>query len=314
MDDHRQHPSLDAAASALAARQHALLAVRQLRELGFSQDMVRTRIVTGRYERVRRGVVAIAGVPPSYEQAVLSAVLAAGLTAAASHFTATKLRALPTPDHDRIEITTVLERQPRLPGVWAHRSGLLVDNDRTEVGGIPVHSVERTIADLSGRLTPTELATLLDESLRRRLTSLRRLWWVHGRLPLAPGRNPSRLESLLCSRTPEYELLESELEERVYEAIRAAGLPLPVPQHQIVVGGRRRRLDFAYPEARVALEIDGFEWHSSRQAFDDDRLRGNEIALAGYVSLHFTSATSNDQIVAQVRRALEHPFVQKPAS
>jgi hypothetical protein len=302
MDDDRQR--LDACANRLAARQHQLLTIGQLRRLGFSRDMIRHRIASHRFERVRRGVVAIAGATPTYERSVLAAVLAAGETAAASHLTAAELWRLPAPAGDRIEITTVLERQPRQPGVRWHRSGLLRDLDRTSIDAIPVHTVERTVADLSGRLGDLALAVMVDDALRRRLTTLTRLWRVHERLPLAPGRNPNRLEQVLRTRLPGIADLESPLEERVYEVLRVAGLPLPVPQHPVTVDGKRRRIDLAYPDARIAIEVDGFDVHSTRSAFDDDRLRGNGIALAGYLVLHFTSAMSDEQIVETVRTAL----------
>jgi hypothetical protein len=296
---------LDLCATRLAARQQQLLTIDQLRRLGFSRDMVRHRLRTHRFERMRRGVVGIAGAPPSFERMVLAAVLAAGETAAASHLTAAALWKLVAPEGDSIEVTTVLERQPRQPGVRGHRSGLLSDLDRTTLHAVPVHSVERTAADLSGRLTDAALAALVDDALRRRLTTMTRLWRVHERLPLAPGRNPARLERVLATRLPDVAALESPLEERVYETIRAGGLPLPVPQHWVTLaGGERRRLDFAYPDLMVAIEVDGFDPHSTRTAFDDDRVRNNGLTLAGYLVLHVTSAMTDEQIVDAVRSAL----------
>lgn len=309
MDDSHADPDLRAAA--LASRQHGVLSLDQLVRLGITRKMVRHRVGSGRLTPLRRGVFVVAGAPATYEQSVLSAVLAAGATAAASHLTAASLWKLLLPAPERIEVTTVLERQPRIPGVWAHRSGLLLDLDRSALRRIPLHTVERTLCDLSGRLAPDALGKGLDDALRRRLTTLTRVWRVHERLPLAPGRAPKRLERVLIARTPATSMMESALEDRVFEVIRAAGLPLPIPQHQIVLAGRTRRIDFAYPDERIAIEVDGFEFHAPRQVFDDDRMRGNEVALAGFTPLHFTSTTTDEQIVEHVTRALHRAFVQK---
>jgi very-short-patch-repair endonuclease len=50
------------------------------------------------------------------------------------------------------------------------------------------------------------------------------------------------------------------------------GLPEPVLQYEIVdKDGRLWRVDFAWPDRRVAVEFDGFDWHSSREALRKDR-------------------------------------------
>jgi len=64
----------------------------------------------------------------------------------------------------------------------------------------------------------------------------------------------------------------------------AAGLPTPAIQPRI----GRYRVDFAYPDARVAIEADGFRWHSSRQQFERDRARRNALTAMGWTVLHVT--------------------------
>ena len=89
------------------------------------------------------------------------------------------------------------------------------------------------------------------------------------------------------------------------EVLRRAGLPLPIAQHRVVVGGRSRRLDYAYPEHKIAIEFDGFAEHGLlRSTFDDDRVRGNALALDGWLVLHFTSRSTDAEIVGRTREAL----------
>jgi hypothetical protein len=98
----------------------------------------------------------------------------------------------------------------------------------------------------------------------------------------------------------------SERELDVLRILRRAGLPLPVQQYPIVVAGRQRYLDYAYPAAKVYLEWDGFAEHGLlREVFDDDRDRNGELAILGWLGLAFTSNTRPEDLVRRVERALE---------
>ncbi len=72
-------------------------------------------------------------------------------------------------------------------------------------------------------------------------------------------------------------------EMRVVRGLLAAGLPEPVRQHEILHDGLFvARVDLAYPEHRLALELDGFRWHAGRGPFRSDRLRRNRVETAGW--------------------------------
>jgi very-short-patch-repair endonuclease len=78
-----------------------------------------------------------------------------------------------------------------------------------------------------------------------------------------------------------------------------------VHQHPVEVGGRRRHLDLAYPAERLGIEFDGFAEHGLlRSTFDDDRVRDNDLRLAGWLMLHFTSRSKPAEIVETTARAL----------
>ena len=94
---------------------------------------------------------------------------------------------------------------------------------------------------------------------------------------------------------------ESRPELRVLRVLAAGGLAAPVQQHWVKVGDDRFRLDLAYPEAKVAIEYDGWDAHRSRSAFDSDRRRDRVLQLAGWVVLRLTSQTPDAELVATVR-------------
>lgn len=93
---------------------------------------------------------------------------------------------------------------------------------------------------------------------------------------------------MLSTLDPRLELAESDLETLLCVLIERAGLPAPVLQHRVVVGGRRFRIDVAYPEQRVAIEGDGFEFHTDHDVFELDRVRQNALVLEGWRVLRFT--------------------------
>jgi hypothetical protein len=68
-------------------------------------------------------------------------------------------------------------------------------------------------------------------------------------------------------------------------------LPAPVQQHAVRLGdGRRIRLDAAWPELRVAVELDGAAFHGSRTARERDLRRDTALAALGWVVLRFSYA------------------------
>jgi very-short-patch-repair endonuclease len=191
-----------------------------------------------------------------------------------------------------------------MPGVRAHRTIAFLACEHTVRRKIPVTTVARTLVDLSGSFAVPQLGRMADRALRKgtlRLDDLRKC--VAG-LPPAPGRHPSRIMRLLRRRLRGYEPGESDLEMRFVRGLVAAGLPEPVQQHRITVGKRRCRIDLAYPGSRIAIEVDGWEYHGSRSSFDEDRTRANDLVVAGWRVLRFTSSTTDAQAAATVRAAL----------
>ncbi len=282
--------------------QYGLVTVAQLTSIGFTEDAIRHLVRTGRLRRDRARVYANPSVVPSYAQRVYSAVLAGGLNAFASHSTAAHMWGFePFVLDATIEISTVLERRPRVVGARVHRSGLLIDTDVRLIDGIPVASAARTILDLSGRLTLTELGRVVDDALRLRVATLAEIASNASRLRPAPGRSPKRVHELLAARTGAG---DSRLEDFVLESIARYRLPMPIRQHAVVVAGRRRVIDLCYPPSMVAVEAQGFAYHGTRSRFDADALRGNELQLAGFRVLEFTSAFDDWTIARHIALAL----------
>ena len=62
------------------------------------------------------------------------------------------------------------------------------------------------------------------------------------------------------------------------------GLPVPELQYEIVDGnGDLRRVDFAWPGHRLAVEYDGLDWHSEPDAMRRDRQRAAALQDIGWL-------------------------------
>ena len=241
-------PSDVRAITDLAARQHGVATRAQLSRLGFSADEIRNRVRSGWLEPVYRGVYAVG--PLSNHGRVRAATLATGPHSAGSFSTATALyRLIPTlPAVLHVSLTRG-DRRSR-PGLRVHRG--LEPADVTHIAGIPVTTPTRTLEDLG---------------------------WPDRLVREALARNLIRPEQL-----PSEDPLDSDFEVRFRALARRAGLAQPVAQYRFA----SYKLDFAWPELKVAVETDGWATHGPRAAFEDDRARDAALLAAGWRVLRVT--------------------------
>ena len=217
----------------------------------------------------------------------MAACLAGGPLVAASHRTASALWNLGTFDAP-IEISTRYERSPEIAGIIRHRSLDLVAGDIETVRDIPTTSVPRLLVDIGAVLPVVLVERLVERAVGRQLTNPGELAAMLYRVARKGRRGAGALRQVLRQRGLGSRAGESELEEIFVRLCSTFGVPLPSFQHWIVVGGQWRKLDFAYVDEKIAIEIDGYEFHTSRTAFVDDRVRQNDLIAAGWRVLRFT--------------------------
>ncbi len=246
----------------LAERQDGVVSIRQARRGGLSPGQIGRRRATGRYRRCRRGVVQMAGVPPTWRQAVRIASIAAGDVAVVSHGSAVRLYGLEMPrsvhprwrhDDAYIELSAPIPRHVRLEGVRGHRSGTWDERDVNTRANMTVTSPVRTVIDLSARLGVDGTGRLVDDMLRRNLLTVAQLRERTADLGPAPGRSMRVLRTVVAARDDAYDPGESTLEARIRRVIRRKRFPEPVGQHWVRDGAFAVRLDFAYPDVKVYL-------------------------------------------------------------
>jgi hypothetical protein len=288
----------------LARRQLGLITWAQATQL-VTTEQFRTLLRRGHFTRRVRGVYAASGVPPSYEQAVLAAILAAGPWSYAAQRTAAKVHGLLVPPPEAIDVLTLSIRRLRIAGVQQHRTTRLPEDAMATHGPISVTGVARTLVDCLPWLPGQRFSQAVDDARRRGLVTYDAVAAAHAELDR--GRKTGR--HLVVPARPalrdRHDAGGSERELDVLRTLRRAGMPLPVQQFPIVVAGRQRYLDYAYPEALVYIEFLGFSEHGEiRSVFDDDAEREPELALLGWLRIPVTSNTREEDLVDRVGRAL----------
>jgi very-short-patch-repair endonuclease len=166
--------------------------------------------------------------------------------------------------------------------------------DLTAIDGIPVTTVTRALIDVAGLVPRRTFEDVFDTAIVQRLTTVARLRDRAGDL-WAPRRNGCAIVlELLDQRAPNLRDARNLWEAKVLRAVRELGLPSPRVNHRVRVGGRVRYLDVAWPEAKVAIEFDGFVPHSTRRVFDDDRARQNDLVADGWTIFRLTATMLRD--------------------
>jgi hypothetical protein len=168
-------------------------------------------------------------------------------------------------------------------GVEVHRRDLAPD-DVVVIDGVQMTTVVRTLLDLCRCLPRAQAVAAVDSALRKGLLSVSD--FVHASRELPAGRGRPRVARVLELIDPESgSVLESLC--RVLMVERG----LPAPETQLVIRHAGRwigRVDFAWPDQRLVVEADGFEFHKDRASYRKDRRRGNALQRAGWAVLRFS--------------------------
>jgi very-short-patch-repair endonuclease len=268
------------------ADQADAVARRQSAVVGIDPDTMRSRMRSGRWQRLQRGVYAAFSGHPARETVLWAALLRAGPDAVLSHQTAAERHGLIDEPSSIISITVPAARHPgrrmRIPGVVIHRSDAIL---RTRHPAMlpPCTLVEDTVLDL------IEVASTFDDAYmwicraigRRRTTADRIRRAMDARKKMRWRREIAR--ALGDAGDGALSVLEYRYVHRVE---RPHGLPVARRQARIRQSTRNRYLDNLYEEYGVCVELDGTAAHPADEQWRDKR-RDNANAVGGIVTLRF---------------------------
>jgi hypothetical protein len=164
-----------------------------------------------------------------------------------------------------------------------HFSSILVEEDRAVRQGIPVTAVPRVLLDLAIRARPEQMEGYLERAEEREFLDVRAVEDLLARAGGHRGRGP--LARALAIYSPDPSFTRSRFERRFREAVEGAGLPAP----SMNFNAHGFELDAYWPDLRFAVELDLYETHGSRAAFERDRRRQEELKLVGIESIRVTA-------------------------
>jgi very-short-patch-repair endonuclease len=257
------------------------------------------RVARGQLHPIHRGVYAVGHRLLTREGRWLAAVLAAGPGAVLSHRSAAALWGIRNGTSATVEVTA--PRQCRRPGIRAHHLVLPPDEVTTE-RGIPVTNPARTLFDLAAVVSPQQLRHALNEAEIRRLSSPLPLDALIARHPRRKGT--TTLNSALADQRQTGEAItKSAFEQAFLDFLDAHALPRPKTNHPL----GPYHPDALWPNERLIVELDSYAVHTTRQAFENDRIRDRDLQANGYRVLRITwrqLTTNPDALAAELHSHL----------
>lgn len=276
--------SLDDLLRSAAEPQHGLVSRSQARGLGASSAQLRTRLNGPDWEPFTHRVLRLVGAPRTVHQDLMGGALDSGPGSAVSHLAAAALWRLPGFGHCVVEVSRQRGRSGRRSMIATlHQPRLLLSSHVTEIHGIPLTTLPRTLFDLAGdrRVRPGRLERTLDSVLAKTPRMLPALHAMLEQLSEHGRDGLGRMRALLAERPAGY-IGPTGLESRFMRIMAMAGeLPL---ERQVDLGGEEwiGRVDFLDRASRMIVEVDSDRYHSSRLDRELDRRRDAYLQAAGW--------------------------------
>lgn len=284
----------------VAAGQYGVLSHEQLTNLGYASSAVEGAVASGRLHRIHRGVFAVGHPGLSRHGRCLAGVLACGEGALLSYRSAAWLWGMAPEFAVPIEVSVPWRGHGRSP-LRLHHCPALGPEDLASHEGIPVTAVPRTLLDFASSVLPWQLERAIEKAERLGLLDVGRIDQLLERVRGHPGRGKLR-KALVLHRDPAFSRSRGEL--RFLELVREAGLPRP--SVNCVVDGYE--LDMYWERERFAVELDSWDAHRSRSAFEEDRTRQENLKLAGIEMIRITGrrlAHQPNEIAVRLRTLLQ---------
>lgn len=261
----------------------------QLLDLGYAANTVLGWAEAGRLHRLHHGVYAVGHRRLTWHGRCWAAVLGAEANetdavvwpAVASHGSAAYLWGLYRYAPETIDVTAPIRRRAKRD-FRVHFSSILAAEDRGEHEGMPVTSVPRTLLDLAIGANSDQLDRLLERAEERDLFDLRAVEDVLDRAGGHRGRG--RLRRALAIYQPDPSFTRSRFEKHFRRLVIATGLPAPSMNFNV----EGYELDAYWPDLRFTVELDLFETHGTRAAFERDHVRQEELKLIGVEMIRVT--------------------------
>lgn len=279
--------------AALARTQGGHVTSKQLQAFGLGRGAVWSRTAQGWLIRVHHGVYAVGHLPTNPVDHARGALLAAGSRSALMERSAAAGWRLYERWVYPLQVISPLRR--RIPGLEMHTCATLLGRDIHVRDGLRITSPARTLLDLAPHLRDRTLHRFHNELRMRRLIDNAQLLDVAGRNPRHPGA--MRLHELAAGSKGEPKRSGWEGDWPRF----AKRYRLPTYEMNVRVAGER--VDVLFTPERLIVELDGWDTHGTRLAYESDRVRDAEIlAATGIPTMRITYRAFHRQAALQAAR------------
>jgi hypothetical protein len=250
----------DLAASRIASAQKTLATAEQLRACGLGDDAVAYRLRTGRLHVVFRGVYSVGcgELPPLALE--LAALLACGKGTFLSHHSAAFVWGLRKTPPAQVEVSVVGRCCASRKGIRVHRIRAIHRDEFRRHEGLWVSSPARALLEVAATGSRDEVIDLVDQGIGHKLVDRRQIEAVLGRN--RGSRGAGRLSEVIGDEDATT-ITRSRAEKAFLKLIRDARLPRPEVNQRL----GRYEPDFMWPEQRLIVELDSYQFHAGPGAF-----------------------------------------------
>jgi very-short-patch-repair endonuclease len=276
-------------------QQDGVLTLAQALRAGLSQDAINRRLRSGQWLRCSRGVYFVDDRPFTDEARIRAGVWSYGREAVASGLTAAWWQRLTRFPPETVEVTVPRDARLRSRSGTRLRRRDLAPADVVERKGLRVTALPLTVVEAAARRGGG--AKLMDSALQRHV-DLAQLWRAHLRNKGRYGSPAARRLLQAASNGA-----RSEAERLLVKLLRDNGITGWKTNYPV----GRYKVDVGFPKAKVAIEVDGWAFHSSQEDFQVDRERQNYISLLGWKVLRFTWLDLTEypqRVLAEIRFAI----------
>jgi very-short-patch-repair endonuclease len=282
----------------LAARQYGVVTREQLHGLGYSDAAIGRALEAGRLHAWHRSVFAVGHRRLGRHAFCMAAILYRGPGTLVSFQSAVWLWGM----EKKLEIpvnVSVPWRGHAKGGPALHHCPALRDEDATEIEGLPVTSVPRTLLDFAWKAKTQRLERALDQADRLGMLDPTAVNLITEEVRGHRGRKP-----LLRAVAIYHEkgFTRSGGEKRLLAALADVGVRRPLVNNFV----EGYELDFYWDQERFAVELDSWEHHRSRRSFEADPERQEKLALAGILVIRITGTRLKREPQTVARRIGEH--------
>jgi very-short-patch-repair endonuclease len=279
----------------LLARQDGLITDEQARRHGLTERTLRRRVRDDGWARVAPGVLLAGGHPLTDRARVRAAGLWAGRRGVLSGPAAAWWHGMLPAAPDRVDVTLARECGMRAREGVRFRRRDLDRRDVVVVDGLVVTAKPLTALETAAAVP--DGSAFLDRALQR-YVGFTAVYQSYCRNLGAYGG--ARVAELLVAAA---DRADSAAERVIVKLLRGAG----VTGWEVGVPFGPWTIDLAFPDAKVAVEVDGWAWHVDVDRFRSDRHKGNALTRAGWTLLRFTwhdLVNRPSYVVAEIRAAM----------